>query len=171
MLVEPGVSRRWKLRRSGQFQNLERARTRWLIVVPLSLFLIFLLLFSVFNSVKQGWLVLTGVPLGAVGGVSALLMRGMPFSISAAIGFIALFGVAVLNGVVMVSYINTLRREGRPLASAIRDGALVRLRPVMTTALVASLGFIPMRSRPAPALKCSGRWPRWSSGDSCRARS
>jgi cobalt-zinc-cadmium resistance protein CzcA len=128
----------------GQFQNLERARTRLLIVVPLSLFLIFLLLFSTFNSVKQALLVFTGVPLGAVGGVAALLLRGMPFSISAAIGFIALFGVAVLNGVVMVSYINTLRREGRPLASAIRDGALVRLRPVMTTALVASLGFIPM---------------------------
>jgi cobalt-zinc-cadmium resistance protein CzcA len=128
----------------GQFENLERARTRLLVVVPLSLFLIFLLLFSTFNSMKQALLVFTGIPLGAVGGVFALLARGMPFSISAAIGFIALFGVAVLNGVVMVSYINTLRREGRRLADAVRDGALVRLRPVMTTALVASLGFVPM---------------------------
>jgi cobalt-zinc-cadmium resistance protein CzcA len=128
----------------GQFENLERARTRLLVVVPLSLFLIFLLLFSTFNSLKQALLVFTGIPLGAVGGVFALLLRGMPFSISAAIGFIALFGVAVLNGVVMVSYINALRQEGRRLADAVRDGALVRLRPVMTTALVASLGFVPM---------------------------
>jgi cobalt-zinc-cadmium resistance protein CzcA len=128
----------------GQFENLERARNRLLIVVPLSLFLIFLLLFSTFNSLKQALLVFTGIPLGAVGGIVALMLRGMPFSISAAIGFIALFGVAVLNGVVMVSYINTLRREGRPLGAAVQDGALVRFRPVMTTALVASLGFIPM---------------------------
>ena len=128
----------------GQFENLERARTRLLVVVPLSLFLIFLLLFSTFGSLRQAVLVFTGIPLGAVGGVLALALRGMPFSISAAIGFIALFGVAVLNGVVMVSYINTLRREGRPVIEAVRDGALVRLRPVMTTALVASLGFIPM---------------------------
>jgi heavy metal efflux system protein len=128
----------------GQFENLERARQRLLIVVPLSLFLIFLLLFSTFNSLKQAALVFTGIPLGAVGGVFALLLRGMPFSISAGIGFIALFGVAVLNGVVMVSYINTLRREGRAVMDAVREGALVRLRPVLTTALVASLGFVPM---------------------------
>jgi len=128
----------------GQFENLERARNRLFIVVPLSLFLIFLLLFSTFNSLKQALLVFTGIPLGAVGGVFALLLRGMPFSISAGIGFIALFGVAVLNGVVMVSYINSLRQEGRTVMDAVREGALVRLRPVMTTALVASLGFIPM---------------------------
>ena len=128
----------------GQFENLERARNRLFIVVPLSLFLIFLLLFSTFNSLKQALLVFTGIPLGAVGGVFALLLRGMPFSISAGIGFIALFGVAVLNGVVMVSYINSLRREGRAVLDAVREGALVRLRPVMTTALVASLGFVPM---------------------------
>jgi cobalt-zinc-cadmium resistance protein CzcA len=128
----------------GQFENLERARTRLLIVVPLSLFLIFILLFSTFNSVRQALLVFTGIPLAAVGGVFFLLLRDMPFSISAAVGFIALFGVAVLNGVVMVSYINTLRREGRPLADAVHEGAMVRFRPVVTTALVASLGFVPM---------------------------
>ena len=86
----------------------------------------------------------SGIPLAAVGGILALVARGMPFSISAAVGFIALFGVAVLNGVVMVSYINGLRREGRPVLEAVREGALVRLRPVITTALVASLGFVPM---------------------------
>jgi cobalt-zinc-cadmium resistance protein CzcA len=128
----------------GQFENLERARNRLLIVVPLSLFLIFLLLFSTFNSIRQALLVFTGIPLAAVGGVFALLLRDMPFSISAAVGFIALFGVAVLNGVVMVSYINTLRREGHSVADAVHEGAMVRLRPVVTTALVASLGFIPM---------------------------
>jgi cobalt-zinc-cadmium resistance protein CzcA len=128
----------------GQFENLERARARLLIVVPLSLFLIFLLLFTTFGSMRQALLVFTGIPLATVGGVFALLLRGMPFSISAAVGFIALFGVAVLNGVVMVSYINTLRREGRGLRAAVHEGAMVRLRPVVTTALVASLGFVPM---------------------------
>ena len=128
----------------GQFENLERARTRLSIVVPLSLFLIFLLLFTAFNSIRQAAVVFTGVPLAIVGGVFALLIRGMPFSISASVGFIALFGVAVLNGVVMVSYINKLRQEGRPLWDAIHEGAMVRLRPVLMTALVASLGFIPM---------------------------
>jgi len=128
----------------GQFENLERAQNRLLIVVPASLFLIFMLLFSTFNSVRQALLVFTGIPLAAAGGVFSLLLRGMPFSISAAVGFIALFGVAVLNGVVLVSYINALRREGRSIPEAVQEGALVRLRPVVTTALVASLGFIPM---------------------------
>jgi cobalt-zinc-cadmium resistance protein CzcA len=128
----------------GQFENLERARTRLFIVVPLALFLIFVLLFATFGSLRQALLVFTGIPLAAVGGVLALLLRGMPFSISAAVGFIALFGVAVLNGVVMVSCINGLRREGRPVPESVREGALVRLRPVITTALVASLGFVPM---------------------------
>ena len=128
----------------GQFENLERASTRLLIVVPLSLFLIFLLLFTTFNSIRQAVLVFTGVPLAIVGGVFALLLRGMPFSISAGVGFIALSGVAVLNGVVMVSYMNQLRKEGRSLADAIHEGAMVRFRPVLMTALVASLGFIPM---------------------------
>src|SRR5262249_40430117 len=111
----------------GQFQNLERARSRLLLVVPIALFLIFLLLFSTFGSLTQAVLVFTGIPLAAVGGVLALFVRGMPFSISAAVGFIALFGVAVLNGVVMVSYINTLRDEGLDVLDAVRQGAMVRL--------------------------------------------
>ncbi|MBI3650267.1 MAG: efflux RND transporter permease subunit [Acidobacteria bacterium] len=128
----------------GQFQNLERASARLLIVVPLALFLIFILLFTTFGSVKQALLIYTGIPFAIVGGVFALFVRGMPFSISAGVGFIALFGVAVLNGVVMVSYINRLREEGYTLAAAVREGAETRLRPVLMTALVASLGFIPM---------------------------
>lgn len=128
----------------GQFENLERATRRLTLVVPLSLLLIFLLLFATFNSLRQASLVFTGIPLATVGGVFALLLRGMPFSISAGVGFIALFGVAVLNGVVMVSYINELREQGHPLARAVREGGMTRLRPVLMTALVASLGFIPM---------------------------
>lgn len=128
----------------GQFENLERASKRLTLVVPLSLLLIFLMLFATFNSLRQAALVFTGIPLAAVGGVFALLLRGMPFSISAGVGFIALFGVAVLNGLVMVSYINELRQHGRPLVDAVREGAMTRLRPVLMTAFVASLGFIPM---------------------------
>jgi cobalt-zinc-cadmium resistance protein CzcA len=128
----------------GQFENLERATKRLSLVVPLSLLLIFMLLFATFNSVRQATLVFTGIPLATVGGVIALLLRGMPFSISAGVGFIALFGVAVLNGVVMVSYINELRQRGVPVDEAVREGGMTRLRPVLMTALVASLGFIPM---------------------------
>ncbi|MBY0488199.1 MAG: CusA/CzcA family heavy metal efflux RND transporter [Gemmatimonadaceae bacterium] len=128
----------------GQFENLERATRRLMLVVPVSLLLIFLLLFATFNSLRQAALVFTGIPLATVGGVVALLLRGMPFSISAGVGFIALFGVAVLNGVVMVSYINELRQSGRSLDDAVREGGMTRLRPVLMTALVASLGFIPM---------------------------
>jgi cobalt-zinc-cadmium resistance protein CzcA len=128
----------------GQFENLQRATQRLLIVVPLALFLIFILLFTTFNSVRQAVMIYTGIPFAVVGGVLALALRGMPFSISAGIGFIALFGVAVLNGVVMVSYINRLRDEGRSLNDAVVEGAHTRLRPVLMTALVASLGFIPM---------------------------
>jgi cobalt-zinc-cadmium resistance protein CzcA len=128
----------------GQFENLQRASARLLIVVPLALFLIFVLLFTTFGSVKQALLIYTGIPFATVGGVLALAVRGMPFSISAGVGFIALFGVAVLNGVVMVSYINRLRDEGRTLDQAVTEGAETRLRPVLMTALVASLGFVPM---------------------------
>jgi cobalt-zinc-cadmium resistance protein CzcA len=128
----------------GQFENLERASQRLMLVVPLSLLLIFMLLFTTFNSVRQAALVFSGIPLATVGGIFALLLRGMPFSISAGVGFIALFGVAVLNGVVMVSYINELRQQGHPLDRAVREGGMTRLRPVLMTALVASLGFIPM---------------------------
>jgi cobalt-zinc-cadmium resistance protein CzcA len=128
----------------GQFENLQRASATLLIVVPLALFLILVLLFSTFNSVKQALLIYTGIPFAIVGGVLALAVRGMPFSISAGVGFIALFGVAVLNGVVMVNYINRLRDEGKTIEEAVSEGAESRLRPVLMTALVASLGFIPM---------------------------
>ena len=138
--LPPGYYLTW----GGTFENLQRASDRLLVVVPLALFLIFVLLFTTFGSVKQALLIYTGIPFAVVGGVFALLLRGMPFSISAGVGFIALFGVAVLNGVVMVSYINRLRDEGKPVAFAVREGAMTRLRPVLMTALVASLGFIPM---------------------------
>ncbi|MFY9225183.1 MAG: CusA/CzcA family heavy metal efflux RND transporter [Blastocatellia bacterium] len=128
----------------GQFENLQRASNRLLIVVPLAMFLIFVLLFTTFGSMRQALLIYTGIPFAAVGGILALFLRGMPFSISAGVGFIALFGVAVLNGLVMVSAINGLRSEGQPLEVAIREGAESRVRPVLMTALVASLGFIPM---------------------------
>jgi cobalt-zinc-cadmium resistance protein CzcA len=128
----------------GQFENLVAARQRLSLVVPLCFFLIFLLLFSAFNSVKYAVLVFTGVPLGLTGGVLSLWLRDMPFSISAAVGFIALSGVAVLNGLVMVTYINQLRLRGAARDEAIVQGAMTRLRPVLMTALVASLGFVPM---------------------------
>jgi cobalt-zinc-cadmium resistance protein CzcA len=128
----------------GQFENLQRATERLMIVVPLALFLIFVLLFTTFNSVKQAVLIYTSIPLAVVGGILALFLRGMPFSISAGVGFIALFGVAVLDGVVMVSYINQLRDQGRSVDQAVREGAIARLRPILMTALVASFGFVPM---------------------------
>jgi heavy metal efflux system protein len=138
--LPPGYYVTW----GGTFENLQRASARLLIVVPLALFLIFVLLFTTFGSVKQALLIYTGIPFAVVGGIFALFLRGMPFSISAGVGFIALFGVAVLNGVVMVSYINKLREEGKSVADAVKEGAETRLRPVLMTALVASLGFIPM---------------------------
>ena len=128
----------------GQYENLARARDRLAVVVPVCFFLIFLLLFSTFNSVKSALLVFTAVPLALTGGVVSLWLRGMPFSISAAVGFIAVSGVAVLNGLVMITYINQLRRRGSRLETAIKEGAITRLRPVIMTALVASLGFLPM---------------------------
>jgi cobalt-zinc-cadmium resistance protein CzcA len=128
----------------GQFENLVAARQRLSLVVPLCFFLIFLLLFSAFNSVKYAALVFTGVPLALTGGIVSLWLRAMPFSISAAVGFIALSGVAVLNGLVMVTYINQLRLRGALRDEAIMQGAMTRLRPVLMTALVASLGFVPM---------------------------
>jgi cobalt-zinc-cadmium resistance protein CzcA len=128
----------------GQFENLQRATGRLLIVVPLALLLIFLFLFMTFKSVKQAVLIYTSIPLAIVGGVVALYLRGLPFSISAAVGFIALFGVAVLDGVVMVSYINQLRDQGHSVLRAVMEGADARLRPILMTALVASLGFVPM---------------------------
>lgn len=128
----------------GQYENLVAAKQRLTIVVPICFFLIFLLLFSTFKSVKYALLVFSAVPLGLTGGIVALWFRGMPFSISAAVGFIALSGVAVLNGLVMVTFINQLRAEGLERDTAIVRGCLTRLRPVLMTALVASLGFVPM---------------------------
>ncbi len=128
----------------GTFENLQSASRRLQIVVPVALAMVFLLLFMMFNNVKDGIVVFTGVPFALTGGVLALWMRGIPLSISAAIGFIALSGVAVLNGLVMISFIRGLRDEGKSLHEAVIEGALTRLRPVLMTALVASLGFVPM---------------------------
>ncbi|NWK46115.1 MULTISPECIES: CusA/CzcA family heavy metal efflux RND transporter [Ralstonia] len=128
----------------GTFEQLQSATTRLQVVVPVALLLVFVLLFAMFNNIKDGLLVFTGIPFALTGGILALWLRGIPLSISAAVGFIALSGVAVLNGLVMLSFIRTLREEGNPLESAIRIGAMTRLRPVLMTALVASLGFVPM---------------------------
>jgi cobalt-zinc-cadmium resistance protein CzcA len=128
----------------GTFEQLQSAKTRLQIVVPLVLLLIFGLLFTLFGSTKDAAIVFSGVPLALTGGVAALALRGIPMSISAGIGFIALSGVAVLNGVVMLSFIRDLRERGAGVLEAVREGALTRLRPVMMTALVASLGFVPM---------------------------
>lgn len=128
----------------GQFENLLAAKERLMLVVPVALLLIFILLYMSLRSISLSLLVFTGVPLALTGGVFALWLRGMPFSISAAIGFIALSGVAVLNGLVMVSFIAHQHEEGLELEKAVLEGSLLRLRPVLMTALVASLGFVPM---------------------------
>ncbi len=128
----------------GQFENLLSATKRLQVVVPVALLLIFILLFMAFGSVKDSLLIFSGVPLALTGGVFFLWLRDISLSISAGVGFIALSGVAVLNGVVMVSFINQLRKAGKPLDDAVREGALTRLRPVLMTALVAALGFVPM---------------------------
>lgn len=128
----------------GQFEHLQEARARLAIVVPATLLLIFVLVFISFGSVRQTLIIYTGVPLAATGGVFGLWLCGMPFSISAAVGFIALSGVAVLDGLVMLSYFNQLREEGKSVRDAVIEGSLTRLRPVLMTALVASFGFVPM---------------------------
>jgi cobalt-zinc-cadmium resistance protein CzcA len=128
----------------GQFENLASARARLMLVVPACFALILLLLYGALGTAREAMIVFTGVPLALIGGVLALILRGMPFSISAAVGFIALSGIAVLNGLVMVTSIQDLMREGRNRCEASREGALARLRPVAMTALVASLGFVPM---------------------------
>jgi cobalt-zinc-cadmium resistance protein CzcA len=138
--LEPGTWIDW----GGQFENLISAAKRLRLVVPLTLAVIFLLLFSSLGTVRNALLVFSGIPLALTGGVLALFLRGIPLSISAGVGFIALSGVAVLNGLVMLTFIESLRKEGRPLDAAIREGSLTRLRPVLMTALVASLGFVPM---------------------------
>ncbi len=128
----------------GQFEQLQSAAQRLQVVVPVALLLVFALLFMMFNNLKDGLLVFTGIPFALTGGVVALWLRDIPLSISAGVGFIALSGVAVLNGLVMIAFIRSLREQGLPLRQAIDEGALTRLRPVLMTALVASLGFIPM---------------------------
>lgn len=128
----------------GQFENLQKARTRLVVVVPTALALIFVLIFVALGSLQQALIVYSGIPLAVTGGVAALWVRGMPFSITAAVGFIALSGVAVLNGLVLVAYFNQLRQEGRSLRDAVIEGSLTRLRPVLMTAFVASVGFLPM---------------------------
>ena len=135
-----GYWTRW----GGTFENLESARQRLLIVVPVALLMVFVLLFAMFGNVRDGLIVFTGIPFALTGGILALWLRDIPLSITAAVGFIALSGVAVLNGLVMISYFRTLREEGRNVADAVTEGALTRLRPVLMTALVASLGFVPM---------------------------
>ncbi len=136
----PGYWTEW----GGQFDNLQSAASRLKLVVPAALLLVLLLLFAMFNNVRDGLLVFTGIPFALTGGLAALWLRGLPLSISAAVGFIALSGVAVLNGLVLIAFIRGLREQGRTLDQAIREGALTRLRPVLMTALVAALGFVPM---------------------------
>jgi len=129
----------------GAFENLNAAKQRLSIAVPVSLLLIFVMLYFAFNSIKHGLLIYSAIPLSAIGGIFALALRGMPFSISAGVGFIALFGVAVLNGIVLIAEFNRLKAGGDPdMKSIVLSGTKVRLRPVLMTALVASLGFLPM---------------------------
>jgi len=140
MKLPAGYSMEW----GGQFENQHRANQRLMIVLPVSTLIIFGLLFATFHNVKQALLILLNVPFALVGGIAALWLRGLNLNLSASIGFIALFGVAVLNGIVMVSHINALREQGKNIKDAIKEGASDRLRPVLMTALVASLGFVPM---------------------------
>jgi cobalt-zinc-cadmium resistance protein CzcA len=135
---------RYNVKFGGQFEHYESARQRLMLVVPLAILLIFTLLFLTYRNVIDALRVFTGVPLGWVGGILALWLRDMPFSISAAIGFIAMSGVAVLDDMILVSYIRQLRRKGMPRDEAVRVAAVTRLRPVLMTTLVASLGFVPM---------------------------
>jgi cobalt-zinc-cadmium resistance protein CzcA len=146
LALPPGYWVEW----GGQFENQQRAMKRLALVLPISIALIFGLLFTTFRSLSQTLLILLDVPFALVGGIAALWLRGLNLNLSASVGFIALFGVAVLNGIVMVSYINRLREEGLGIQRAIRQGAATRLRPVLMTALVASLGFIPMATSQAP---------------------
>ncbi len=134
----------WTVEWGGQFENLQEASARLTVLVPLALLLIFVLLYSTFGSARLAALIFCNVPLAITGGLVALWLRGYPFSISAGVGFIALFGIAVLNGVVLVSYVVEQRRNGLDVHAAARAGALTRLRPVLMTAMVASFGFLPM---------------------------
>jgi cobalt-zinc-cadmium resistance protein CzcA len=138
--LPPGYRLEW----GGQFENQARATSRLALVVPLSIAIIFLLLFVTFRRLRQAGLVILNVPFALVGGIAALWLRGINLNLSAAVGFIALFGVAVLNGVVLIAAVNRLREHGQELRPAVLAGAATRLRPVLMTALVAALGFVPM---------------------------
>ncbi|MCW5980032.1 MAG: efflux RND transporter permease subunit [Bryobacteraceae bacterium] len=138
--LPPGYSMDW----GGQFENQERATRRLMLVIPASILIIFALLFATFDSVRQALLILLNVPFAMVGGIAALWIRGLNLNLSASIGFIALFGLAVLNGIVLVSSMNRFREQGLPCERAVIEGASLRLRPVLMTALVASFGFVPM---------------------------
>ena len=138
--LPPGYFLAW----GGQFENQQRAQATLMVVVPLCLGLIFILLFMSFNSVKNALLIIMNVPFALIGGIFALAISGQYLSVPSSVGFIALFGVAVLNGVVMVSYFNQLVREGKTIEEAVMTGAMIRLRPVLMTAMVASLGLIPL---------------------------
>ena len=140
VVMPPGYVVTW----SGEFENQQRAMARLAVIVPVSVFLIFILLFNAFKSVRSALLILMNVPFALIGGIVALYVTGIPLSVSAAIGFIALFGQSVLNGVVMVSYFNQLQEEGASPTDAVRQGAIVRLRTVLMTALLAMLGLLPM---------------------------
>jgi cobalt-zinc-cadmium resistance protein CzcA len=129
---------------SGEFENQERAMARLSVVVPLSVLLIFILLFDAFDSFKSALLIILNIPFAMIGGIFALLVTGIPLSVSAAIGFIALFGQSVLNGVVMVTYFNQLKRAGATPVEAVIKGSLVRLRTVLMTAMLAMFGLLPM---------------------------
>jgi cobalt-zinc-cadmium resistance protein CzcA len=148
--VRAAIEREVKLPRGyyidygGQFENQQRAAARLGIVVPVSIVLIFFMLFSTFRSVRQAGLVILNIPFALIGGVVSLFASGLYLSVPASVGFITLFGVAVLNGVVMVAYFNQLREAGRTVLQAVQEGAERRLRPVLMTALIASLGLVPM---------------------------
>lgn len=145
----------------GQFQNMERALGHLSIIVPATVAAIFFLLFLLFNSVRYATLIITVLPFASIGGIIALFVTGEYLSVPASVGFIALWGIAVLNGVVMVSCIRKLRMEGMPLAEAVVEGATMRFRPVMMTATVAMLGLVPSCSRPDRDRRSSGRWRWW----------
>ncbi len=138
--LPPGYEVKW----GGQFENLTAARQRLAVVVPACFALIFILLLGALGSGRDALIVFSAVPMALTGGVAALWLRDMPFSVSAAVGFIALSGVAVLNGLVLLNHIRALVEEGTAIPDAVREGALTRLRPVAMTALVAALGFVPM---------------------------
>ena len=145
----------------GQFENQRRAMKRQAIIVPVTLLLVFLLLYMTFNSLNNALLIILNIPFSLVGGIVSLYLSGYYLDVPASVGFIALFGVAVLNGVVLVSYINKLRQAGAPLEEAIRRGTELRLRPVLMTASVTMLAFFPSSILPELGPRFRNRWRSW----------